>query len=868
MTINSDWINQFDALIDLYQDEGTYAFSDSRNKVLRCVEDLGRVDSDASSSLLHKTVALLDKLNLVCDGKSVDNKLRQIQRAVFQNKRSLMKLIHKKDLVSLVVCFDFSPDHNEAIMLSLIGALNEGIPVIASRSLVAGKNSKIKKWFNKLVTPVMIKHAASDTRIFQQQDGEWGDEFLVFLPCSDEGILDRELLASYDLNDTLKKISVEEALKGSSGPCDLEGFQALFVDNPTHPKVVSIEGHGDSCTIAAVKKKAYSERLLPFLSKQKTQCLFITSCSSGGKSSLVHFGPSFADFPVVVRSTGDYITRSTSNSTQVNARRLRMVENALKEGSRLTRSKLKRITQDTEVSKTVFRNQCKILFTGSQQSPRGFQLLGESMKDVSLSLQELRKHQVTSREHLWFKAGDVRSIVLSPLVIPVAVVVEGLAPTLLSALPGNAQHYLDELSLPKTSLENFKKAHHRIAPDTRALKVFFIRTLKLKGKTLNHVALFYFNKRLVILYKSDGKHITDFGEYGAEEISSIKFQSRLKWMLGYTQPSPETVRHGIAGQENVDAVSTLVSDSWVVDRKRIEKLRILPNAKEVIDETLLTLTDDEAQWLFAITIASKKTALAKRLLLLRLINVNMRSAIGTPLIHNALKIDDPELKSLMLSRAPDVKALDPEKKCSLLTAAIQTGDEALVEELLKNPDINVNICEPSGWTPIFYALGKWDIVDLLIKAKAVPDEWNCKIRLGYTVIDHLIETEASLETIQGWIDHAKIGNSLKSKVELLERVAEAKNHEAFQLLLKNGLSPAGDQTRSEQKEAFIPLFDALYISDDNVFAYLLENTSDDELAYLAFPPLTLGQYLLKECQDNNKATKQELLLARGIALPE
>jgi len=703
MQIDESHLNQIDRLIDRFQDE------DVADTLLSRLPTLNTIDRSTPQPLITRAVELLDRLDNICDQKPLDERIHQLRSSSFHAKRNLSKLIHSKGLVPLNICCDFREDYNGVLAITFNEALKNNQPVIVTRSILtgAGIESNKNQHVNEMKQTVLETHR--NYRIFRQNDAEWGDEFLVFLPCRHAIMPDDYLLNSYDLHPSLKRTSPHEAFSGPEGGKDINALKALFIENPKHPKVISISGHGDKELMAGMKREDYSRELLPFLKEQKTQFLLVNSCSSGGTQSLLHFDQEMP-YPIAVCSVGDYSTSGDRPEIQLTQKIFRRVFRQLKINPGIKKSQVEKIARTAKKSRPLSENQIKMLLPGSTEAPKGFEPLHDQSNDVSITFKDLRKHQFESGGPIKLRTNR-GSLILSPLILPVPIILEGNDPCLLSALPGKSHHWVESLTLPNVPLMQFFSTNGNYAKIMTEEKAYIFEKLLFKDIELKEVLLIQCNSQLTAFFENEGTSYL-YQNQSLIPISTLLRKQLSLAALQHTLPSQETLKRGVAGQEERETVIDQCRKKWKEDVERIESLK----TKSHIDR----LSEEEASIVLLAAVENHDISRTKEILRAFPKLILTRNERGVPLVFQLVKFGDREINQMIIDAEIDLSIVDPESHLSLFSIFLKNGDVELVRTILEIVPIALDRPERTGWPPIHYALDHPDMVELLLKAGASP----------------------------------------------------------------------------------------------------------------------------------------------------
>lgn len=568
-----------------------------------------------------------------------------------------------------------APDHNGAILMGVFDALNNPMPFITSLSLLNG--SFISK--DKGDIAYRVRHHLDHVDKWDIYLGE--GEYVVFIPKGGK-------LEDLDLkNDgSLQKISAAKALSGYQRKPTFEAFERLFSENPKHSKLFYHDGHGGPGSPGGMSRKVF-EKYLAFLKKQKCQGMALTSCYSGGQSTL-NFLSNAEDleqkvpFPVMAQSIGDFVTKSGQAVEFSMKDRLAMMKSLIEQHSGLTYKKWQKALKELEAGKKEksLQNQVQLYFPHSPKSPAGFRPPEEVSGSYSLTMNKLGKAIYEG-----LKLSNISHFAVFPLVVDVPIAISGKMPLLISQFPGQTRHYFKDVTVEDfQGVQPWMKEMKKLYADTPVRKAFFIEKLKGSQETIEHLAVYCGPLFTQCVYKK-GSDCFFFDGETQQQISPLQYALEVEKIIKRTTPLKRAEIAGTAGQQS--------------DNTFIEKVRdtdFFPKIEQK-DFDRLDLKDQQAI-LINLSEANKEDIIIQRMEENGL-SANFAGLNGEPILNNAVLNNSLRLIQFLIAKGADLNAPGLQKRTPLHNAA-NRGDPEILELLLKAEGIDKNPEDDEGKIPL------------------------------------------------------------------------------------------------------------------------------------------------------------------------
>lgn len=731
----------------------------------------------------------IDKtLDLYKDGRlikieTVKQKIWDLQSAVENHPLSLLKekQVLQNEIVSMALFFDFDAvDHNGGIAWALKQAIDQGVPFVTTRSMLLGIGIVGGNDFK------VFDHLLDLQKKLYQIDPKWNiyqnGEIFVFLPKANfSGKTDSQILEAFDLcaDGLLKKSSVSTIYEKAAVKCSIHDVIELFAEDAKVDSLFYAAGHGGPSNVAALKDEDY-RIFLDFLERRRCKGLAIFSCSSGGKSSLLNIpekplenagflGQSRSlSFPVLVRSIGDF-TAYCQQPAEENLKGFLDEFGSFVKGTQNMRQLRKKIKNLEGSKDKIFTNLIKFYPAYSAGIPGGFRAINECDNAYPLTYHSVKKAEI---EPVLCKKGrtakscsiaikNMSYLEISPLVVSVPIVFEGLNSVLLSITPGNGHHFIKDITLGPSfftgsPLDFIKKTvdYHQMS---HAEKGFFIGEIKGNGKTLRGVAFKISSSGAI------GVGVDDLGCYLADDATKPKritpFLHGLicREIMQTTVPEEKAVISMAGGQESEQEFTEAVVESNLFSTK-------FDKVFAIEDESLCgymknqPLMDQEAAVIFLLENKACKHAfdLFERLDL----DPNMKKYNGNPLLFIAVQSNAGDMVRHLLKQGVNVNTTNSSGRPVLNQAIVEYAEacnkfdsgivskqevgerEAILDLLLAEPTVKLEALNTLGWPAITHALEHYKAMEKLIGKGATVD---CCRGNGRSLLSALVATEA-------WVD--------------------------------------------------------------------------------------------------------------------
>jgi hypothetical protein len=664
-------------------------------------------------------------------------------------------------------------DDNSSIMISLNRAIAAGSPIITTRALFRGTHLS-----EKYVVEAENTRDSLLTTIGSNYDIYEKGGYLVFVPKSLEGGSEQKRAEKLDLNlsqSGLKRISLEEAWVQVDEKPDIKVFKELFSNSPTHDKLVYITGHGDIGSPAGMTIENYKE-FLGWAKEQHCQGLLMRSCYSGGESTLLHMpqvdssGHPIKDpgkhsefikaegvpFPVIVRSIGDFTT-STEENTEAETRDiLELLSNSRKGTVSNLRESVKNIG---EKKKRRTDNLLQVYFPHSPESPGRFRPIGEGGDAYSLTYTHYRESQVesgirskhsthTSEQDISFEKvtnapsspknivpkneaiknkeiviSDKLTVELSPALIESPITFQGSNPIIYSMIPGKAHHLLTQVTLYRSTPENYLHELAEKHKDVGTTKVLFIAALKSSDKQLDQVFINLYTGQCG--YREGDQYFLWDAQKNTSPVSVSPLQYFLRWKItsSISVPSALAVRSATGGQQGIDEVEKHLSQEtfWGDQQQLVYEIyrKIFhANNMETLRPLIQNLSESEIISVISYLLASNKEDLACTLFKERSLPPDSKeierniSLLYRAAIHNKVKF----CKLLMENeKKVDVNSRDPNDGSTPLSVAISYNYTEILDLLLEQESLDLYSKDERGNPAYVYALWKPELFEKILK---------------------------------------------------------------------------------------------------------------------------------------------------------
>lgn len=670
----------------------------------------------------------------------------------------------------------------------------------------------------------------------------------------------QEKLERLDLDSkNLNKITLQEAWLQSDQQSTMSGFQNLFADEPKYDKFIYIAGHGGGENLAGLTVDHYNE-FLKWGKKQRCQGLLVTSCNAGGKNSLLHlpkinsnesvaFQHRFLNgvsFPVFLRSIGDFST-SSGHNVEENAGHFfcRLIDLFNSPGGR-TLFQLRKMLQEEEKGKPEkpLSNLVQVYFPHSSDSPGGFRPVGEGGNSYSLTYVKYRQsvsYPICNRKEGIPAASstlrhqqakllifDKKFLELSPGFIECPIEFRGENPVILSMIPGQAHHLLNELVLDGIGISDFlfKNCIFYRNGNIGVVKAFFISKIRSGDEELNQ--LFMEMKSGKCGYKKGNKYyLWNINREGDPiEVEPLQFLLRWNGTIEATKPDAQAIRAATGGQQDgMELINSLKQEAfWGTDDNLQHKFLNLEKMKTVFPSDLQeliahwVLKDGEKITLTCYLLRHNETAACALFKLWKLSPEGVDER-GVPLLIHASRNNNIEFIKLLIEKKVDINTLDPETCNTPARIALDNGHHKMFELLLAQDNINL-VIKNRQFEPVFTPA----LSNLEIFKKCLNINPNLNLNTifpsagekSYSLLGKAINYR-SLEVLGFLLENGADPDGIGGEYSPLVMAIIAGDREAISLLLKYGASPY-----IKDGGGHLPILEAIYRSSLQVVEQLLK----------------------------------------------
>lgn len=445
-----------------------------------------------------------------------------------------------------------------------------------------------------------------------------------------------------------------------------------------------------------------------------------------------------------------------------------------------------------------FRNLSQVYFPCAKDSPGGFRAIGECGESFALTYLQLQKAKLSSVLIQPTIIDHKRFLELHPIVIDIPIAFNITNPHLLSMIPGQAQHYLQQVSLH--NLLPYEYIKNSVALYTEAKigvnKAFFIGKLISPTQTLEQIVLLLGKSGLVHCLLREGQTFFSWdGQADPIAISAMEYAWRLMRCHMLSTPTDPAVRSQTAGQQDkAQLLEALCSEEfWNGQDNILIKYSHFFRAAQ-FDPFLLEQCKDFSH---------------QQLLFLAFHLLHQKGA--------------DQLKSLIEQTSLSVAITDPFNGQPLLLAAIASADNSFIQYLLEK-GADVNVCDDQGDTALHHAVkqGQEAVVDLLLNTKGItidkenregctPLEYACtwnhleifqKLKASGALLTEKAFFSLSAENIKHYM--AEGLEFLKGNVKMFFAALDSGDEELLRFLLAIGADPY-----EESEEFNAPILSAI-----------------------------------------------------------
>jgi ankyrin repeat protein len=603
----------------------------------------------------------------------------------------------------------------------------------------------------------LLLNSHEEWEIFQQLDPEHGEEFLVFLPKSlkpEYSGMEKLRALDFATDGSLGQTTLSKAFERPKRGGNIQAFFRLFTPTPQLDKLFYTAGHGNDSSVAALNHQDY-KAYLDFLEQQLCKGLIISSCYSGGETSLLAMPKknekevaSFDDdpknhtFTTLVRSIGDFPTLSYQEAEENLGEFYDNVSAFLESSTPKTLAHFRHVLEKVEKEKTKADiNLVKIYFPHSKGTSGGFRSVGEHGKGFALTYHLLKRRELESKKiqgltepnKLQVIEVENKSLVeVHPLVTELPLVFKGPPPVLLSMIPGDAHHTIKSIAVEEGSSEQFinKTIDFHKNNFISASKGFFVGSITSTDQQYHEVALYISPDRCHCVYRQGDAYFLSDGTT-TRSITPFQHALAVREIAAATTPDEQAIRSSSAGQESEkDFLESLDGEIfWSAapySESELEYRNLASQLDRLISEGEITetynawnLTQEDKQSLVFYLLSEEYLKEAIDIFLKENMDPNMTNFNGTPILTLALTSDHSGFFNHLLINGANPNAKDPANNgFSLLHYAVMENKEVELHLLLNHPNIDIDIRDNDGRPPVVYAADRFDVLNLLCARNA------------------------------------------------------------------------------------------------------------------------------------------------------
>lgn len=828
--INIEKIHNINSQLELYKD----AWSPSRldAEITNLSKLLNDLESNTKKGFTHTSEEMrpqiinelkhLSKTIDTCGSKDNLEKIQTIKQKILNIEASVAAapFLQETKISPKVVPIAFysditATDHNGAINGFFNKGFEQGLPSIVPRSVLTAMGSETDEFIRKFnKTESLLLKNQDQWQIYEK------GEMLVFIPREffpDK--TDEERLQAFDLrtDGSLKKISVKEAMQAPKGPCDIQALFDLFVEEPKVNKLFYIAGHGNATHVAGLNEQEYT-KVLSFL-EPHCKVLTVTSCSSGGKSSLLNIPekdlPQIENFQnqetphsfhTIVRSINDF-TVLAGQSAEANVMEyLQELSKFVDDTKAQTPANLRIIIEKVEGNKgKADRNLMQFYPAHSSGVPGGFRPIDEGGRGFSITYAMVQKAKIAPVIHdkraeklpqepsITVSQGKI--LELHPLVLDVPITFVKNNPVLLSMTPGGGHHFIKALNLSKTetlipldyiknTIDFYKDSNFRYGA-----KGFFIGEIN-SEKKFNDVAFYISPSGAKCVWREGDQYYLSHDGVKKDPISKLLHSIISAEIVGATRSTEKAIRATSAGQENEVLFQEAILEANFFDPYFLEifnltktpldaQLQCAPDFLSIIKDK----TPEEKKHIVGFLLDRGNESLAIQLFVSENMDPNSKNIDGDSLLASAIKVKAPAMVKKLIDEGASVNmknslgapplhqvieqlaALYDEQKKGIDNKKEIEKSEKILELLGQNSEINTRAIDDSGWSALVYAMRHPEIIEKLLSMSIYlsPNQLNDKesTHAGNTLLTFLIYRK-SFEKIDLLLEHGadpNLGNT-------------------------------------------------------------------------------------------------------------
>lgn len=654
------------------------------------------------------------------DTELLHHRIDQVQESILQTNASKLKSPIPAKLAVIL-----GSDHNTALMLMVHHNLYERVPFIVSYSILCCSDlekeedqTKFRDIFQHYFQRPIFTNAVPDWQIYLQVDQTYGDQFLICLPKEIQ-LEDLDLKPPEESGTKLVPITYEEVLKGPHDPYQFEALEPLLSGPATHDKLFSIHAHGSIGQLLSLNQNQI-HLIMSLLENQRCRAADFGTCYAGGQSTLQLLSQDSEmpapSFPLIVRSIGDYSTYSGQIDDRL-APFFKELETVMRQHAGETGAAFRKAIMKFE-NESVKRpvNQIQVYFPQGKQARQGFRSINESATSASVTIHTLRKAQV-AKSPLSF--NHIAHLTIYPTAIDAKIAITGPSPALLSTIPGQARHAIQEIEMKESTFLEFMNAQFAFYENEVGVnKAFFIEKMVCKDGVYEKVIVLCEEKRAPrILYQRNGRHYLAVEK--KKPITPFKWAVETSRAYRITKPASEALRLATAGQQSVEDTAARWITHPFQGMDEPCNLDSLPQLSEPKARTLFRQLSSASRAHFLFHLATNgRVDLAEKLIKSSDIPFDTVLPSGDTLLHIAIRVGSTAMFDVLMSQKIDINAQGASGNTPLhLALGMKNVDFA--KELLASKEIDTTKKNNKKFSAVTYGYFLPNIWNLLM-ARATP----------------------------------------------------------------------------------------------------------------------------------------------------
>lgn len=771
-------------------------------------------------------------------------------------------------------------DYNGTLTPLLQSCLEQKIPFIASRALLSGAGQEFAKVTHAISTlhSQLLHQYENSITIFTSTNLD--NQLLLILPKNYQEIPEQEILECLGFDsEKLRKISLKEALQGTSLRPMVEHFYELFSPVPKGNKHFYLAGHGSSQRTAGIHLKDYPQ-FLQFLQSQLTKSLYVDSCRAGGWYSQYYLPDEENEehplgFSIIPRSIGDFeIGQELILNLLSYFQAIHTITDETPGREVTSLKKASQILEDAlRIHSSHLSDVLKILSPSSKKKGQQFRLLIGPSSFYELTYSRMQMHLIEKQTQLRNKSY----LGIHPLHITVPFTFKPALPVILSMIPGASHHFFEEITLLKRQLVHWIESHDSTIYraeryDSDHVKGLFFRQITDESSRYENVFISFHKKRTIAGYLKEKIPYVLWEENRLNEgvweghmvphaCSIPLFVAEYYFSFKEATPIPKAVKAASQGKEtDIGLQQHVFSDScWRTIGGLPKFMRPFVDTanKGVLRpadfEKLASLTKDEKTALLLLALYEGADSLAIELLENGEIDPDAAFFGGDSLLNLAIKRGSLPMVNILLEKGANVNFKHAQTGMTPLLTACAQGYASFVALLLEQPKIDTSATDVNGKNLFFYCMSQDELMTLATTSPHIrQDEIDQTSHEGITCLGQAVRLHdlATAKRLRAAGADLNIGGPSPLSIAFYENDAE----------MVRWLCEEEADLNAADENGQLPLVLAARCASPELLAWVLEREG-----------LELGQRdswdrspLLAACESGN-FQKIQLLLDHGAA---